>query len=99
MDRDEPVVTTVKVEGTDIVTSTDEDGYYSILMEEAGAYSVMIEVTDLLDVCDSLRTESGGWLASQEFDTSGLTAVYALSMPQRVDIGDELVIDCELFCD
>ena len=103
MDRDEPVRTTVSlmrglVEVVDS-TATDEDGRYSFLVEEPGAYAIQVSVMDLLDICDNLRVESGGWMQTAEYDTSGVADVFANSPPMNITIGDEITLDCELYCD
>jgi len=104
MDRDEPVRTAVRLalrEGFEEVdhTETDEDGYYSFVVEEPGTYVIQVSVMDLLDTCDNLRTESGGWMATQLFDESGVADIRASSPGMDVTIGDEITLDCELYCD
>lgn len=105
MDRDEPVRTIVMLArglgGEEVdSTETDEEGYYSLLVEEPGTYVIEVYVTDLLDLCDNLRTESGGWIATQSYNTSGLAEVWATSLPpMSITIGDEVALDCELHCD
>lgn len=103
MDRDEPVHTTVSlmrnlVEVVDS-TSTDEDGRYSFLVEEPDGYAIRVSVMDLLDICDNLRIESGGWMQTLKYDTSGVADVFANSPPMNVTVGDEIMLDCEMYCD
>ena len=103
MDRDEPVRTTVKLvrnEDSSEVDSTvtDENDYYSFLVEEPGTYVIHVSVMDLLDICDNLRTESG-WIATQLYDTSGLADVLAGLYLMTISIGDKITLDCELYCD
>ena len=106
MDRDEPVRTTVlltrregeRFEDSDS-TTTDKDGYYSFLVEEPGTFRVEISVMDLLDTCDELRTESGGWGATRVYDGTGLTDVRASSPAMSITLDDITTLDCELYCD
>jgi hypothetical protein len=104
MDRDEPVRTTVKLvwdEDSSEVDSTvtDEDGYYSFLVEEPGTYVIHVSVMDLLDICDNLRTESGWPVVVRTYDTSGVNDVLAGSLLMTITSGDEITLDCELYCD
>jgi hypothetical protein len=104
MDRDEPVRTTVTLalrEGFEKVATveTDEQGRYSFLVKEPDTYIIQVSVMDLLDTCDKLRTESGGWLATQTYDAAGISDIQATSPPMDIVIGDEITLDCELYCD
>jgi hypothetical protein len=106
MDREEPVRTTVLLKRKsgekfedDSSTTTDEDGYYSFLIKEPGTFRVEISVMHLLDTCDNLRTESGGWGATRIYDGSGLTDVRASSLGTSVTLDDSITVDCELYCD
>jgi hypothetical protein len=106
MDRDEPVRTTVLLmqqEGEQFKdsdsTTSDEDGYYSFLVEEPGTFRVEISVMDLLDTCDNLRTESGGWGATRVYDGTGLTDVRASSLAMSITLDDITTLNCELYCD
>ena len=104
MDRDEPVRTTIKLvwdEDSSEVDSTvtDEDGYYSFLVGEPGTYVIHVSVMDLLDICDNLRTESGWPVVVRTYDTSGVNDVLAGSLLMTITSGDEITLDCELYCD
>ena len=106
MDREEPVRTTVLLQRKvgekyeeDSSTETDKDGYYSFLIEEPGTFRVEISVMHLLDTCDNLRTESGGWGATRVYDGSGLTDVRASTLDTSVTLDDSITVDCELYCD
>jgi hypothetical protein len=104
MDRDEPVRTTVNLvrdeDSSDIVsTQTDEDGYYSFLVEQPGTYRIQVSVMDLLDICDNLRTESGWPVVIRTYDSEGVNDVLAGSELMMIAIGDEITLDCELYCD
>lgn len=104
MDREQPVRTTVFLvrdeDNTEVDRAeTDEDGYYSFLVEEPETYLVHVSVMDLLDTCDNLRTESGWPVVIRTYDTSGVNDVLAGSAPMTIAIGDEITQDCELYCD
>ena len=105
MDRDEPVRTTIRLARHEDLseevgsTTTDELGYDTFLVEEPDTYVIQVSVMDLLDICDNLRTESGGWFATQLYDTSGIADVNATSPPMSITIGAEISLDCELYCD
>ncbi len=103
MDRDEPVRTTVKLvrdEDKSEVDSTvtDEDGYYSFLVEEPDTYEIHVSVMDLYNICDNFRTE---WEA-RVFHTDGTGTIIdelASSPLMTIMMGDEIMLDCELYCD
>ena len=106
VDRDKPVRTTVLLRREvgetfkDIdSTTTDEDGYYSFQVEEPGTYRVEIAVMDLLDTCDNLRTESGGWGSTRVFKDGAITDVRASSRALPVTLDEATTVDCELYCD
>jgi hypothetical protein len=105
LDRDEPVRTTVTLTrgfAGEVVDSaeTDENGHYSFLIDEPGAYSISVSVMDLLEICDNLRTASGGWIQTALYDTEGVADIRATSMlPISITIGVEVTLDCELNCD
>jgi hypothetical protein len=106
MDREKPVRTMVLLQRKvgekyeeDSSTETDKDGCFSFLIEEPGTFRVEISVMHLLDTCDNLRTESGGWGATQVYDGSGLTDVRASSLGTFVTLEDSITVDCELYCD
>ena len=101
IDRDEPVNTTIRLElkeGNKLVNSTrtDQDGHFTFLIVESDVYVIAVSVMDLLDKCDKLRAESGGWIASQVYDGSGLADVRAMSMPMSILIGDETTVDLNM---
>lgn len=54
---------------------------------------------DLLDICDNLRTESGWPVVVRTYDSSGVNDVLAGSTLMTITIGDEITLDCELYCD
>jgi hypothetical protein len=106
MDRDKPIRTTVLLQQEENdrfkdhgSTSTDKDGYYYLQAEESGSFRVEISVMDLLDTCDNLRTESGGWGVTRTFKDGTLTDVRASSRPVSITLDDITTIDCELYCD
>ena len=104
MDRDEPVLTTVNLaqkEGWKVVdsTTTDKDGFYTFLVEKPDTYVIQVSIFDLLDICDNLRTESGGWIKMDTYDTSGVSDTFAGLFPVVIASGDEITLDCELYCD
>ena len=104
LDREEPVQTLVRLvlkEGNEEVDSmrTDEDGWYSFDVDDPGVYHITVSVKSLLDKCEGLRSETGGWIASQVYGPSGLTDVQAMSMPILIQIEDELTNDLYLYCD
>lgn len=103
VDRDEPVRTTVKLirnEDKSEIDSTvsDEDGYYSFLVEEPDTYVIDVSVMDLYNICDNFRTE---WEARVFFtdDSGTITEELARSPLMTIMIGDEIMLDCELYCD
>ena len=106
VDRDKPVRSTVLLRREvgetfkDLdSTTTDKDGYYSFRVEEAGTYRVEISVMDLLDTCDNLRTESGGWGSTRVFKDGSITDVRASSRALSVTLDGATTVDCELYCD
>ena len=107
MDREEPVDTLVQLvldsdNSIAASTRTDEDGYYSFSIEEPGDYSIQVSVYDLLnrfDRCENLRTLSGWPVTVRTYDTAGVTDILASTMPMSIIIGEEITVDCELYCD
>ena len=103
MDRDRPVQTTVllvREDGYLLVASTesDEGGYYSFFVEEPDTYVVQVSVMDLVGFNCNPRTESGWPGVFQHYDTSGVSDILAGSTPFTISIGDEITLDCELYC-
>ena len=103
MDRDRPVQTTVLLVRespyTEVdSTATDEGGYYSFFVEEPGTYIIQVSVMDLIGFNCSPRTISGWPSQFQQYDTSGVSDILAGSTPFTIGIGDEITLDCELYC-
>ena len=106
VDRDKAVRTTVLLQREENdrfkdsgSTTTDKDGYYYFQAGQPGTYRVEISVMDLLDTCDNLRTESGGWGSTRVFKDGKATDVRASSRPVSITLDDITTIDCELYCD
>lgn len=108
MDREEPVVDTLVqlvLDGDNSIaasTRTDEEGYYFLSVEDSGEYSVQVSVYDLLnrfDSCENLRTLSGWPVTVRTYDTAGVTDILASTMPMTIIVGEEITVDCELYCD
>jgi hypothetical protein len=103
MDRDRSVQTTVLLVREDPYseiarTVSDEGGYYSFFIEEPGTYIVQVSVMDLIGFNCNPRTESGWPGVYQQYDTSGVSDILAGSTPFSISIGDEITLDCELYC-
>ena len=103
MDRDRPVQTTVLlVREADHslvdATETDEGGYYSFTVAEPDTYVIQVSVMDLIGFNCNPRTESGWPGVYQHYDTSGVSDVLAGSDPLMISLGDEITLDCELYC-
>ena len=106
INQDEPVLTTVylvrRENDKDVSTEeigTDEDGYYSFLVEEPGTYVIRVSVTNLLNKCNKLWTESGWPIKVQTFDTQGVLDTLAQSNPLTITLDDDITLDCELNCE
>lgn len=109
MDRDEPVQTKIilmRKEGDDDVeveiTETDETGNYAFIVTEPGDYYVQVSIFDLLESCKNLRSQSStnDWkVLIRNFDGAGMTDALINSAIYTVIIGQENIINCELYCD
>lgn len=103
MDRDRPVQTTILLVRDDpylLVDSTesDEGGYYSFTIENPGTYVVQVSVMGLAGFNCDPRTRSGWPSIYTQYDTSGVSDILAGSTPFAIGIGDEITLDCELYC-
>lgn len=109
LDRDEPVQTKIilmRKEGDDDVeveiTETDEMGNYAFIVTEPGDYYVQVSVFDLMESCKNLRSHStnNDWIVFiQRYGGSGMTDALINSGIYSVFLGQESIINCDLYCD
>jgi hypothetical protein len=106
--RGEPVQTTIYLmlqeenEEVDRI-DTDNEGNYAFLSIEPGTYYVSVSIFDLLESCKDLKsfsTNTMDWkMMTQIYDGSGMTDARIISAPIQVEIGEEIIKDCELICE
>jgi hypothetical protein len=87
---------------TDITSfRTDDDGYYSYVIEEPGTYYINVSVLSLVNSCSNLSIDpADGWSEMFEHYYGDILVELSVNPPPiTAIIGEEITLNCRIYCD